>query len=82
MTICFRTHMSQLQIFFKANQFITSERNELFGPTDFLANCGGLLGLFTGFSFLSLVEILYYCTLRLFCNIKLFGIKYWTGEGN
>ncbi|KAI8424535.1 hypothetical protein MSG28_002992 [Choristoneura fumiferana] len=38
-------------------------RSELFGLTDFLANCGGLLGLFLGFSFLSLIEIFYFCTL-------------------
>lgn len=39
-------------------------RSELFGLTDFLANCGGLLGVFLGFSFLSLVEIFYFFTLR------------------
>ncbi|KAF2892978.1 hypothetical protein ILUMI_13195 [Ignelater luminosus] len=62
------THWSRLQIFFKDMQFITSERNELYGNMDFLASCGGLLGLFIGFSFISIVEILYYISLRLFCN--------------
>lgn len=61
---------ARLSIFFKENQFITSKRSELYGLTDFLANCGGLLGLFMGFSLLSIVEILYYCTLRLFCNLR------------
>ncbi|KAJ3617449.1 hypothetical protein MTP99_007165 [Tenebrio molitor] len=74
------THVSYLQVFFKGNQFITSERNELYGPIDFLANFGGLLGLFTGFTMLSFIEILYYLTLRLVCNIKLFGGKYWSGK--
>lgn len=60
-------------------QFITSERNELYGQTDFWANCGGLLGLFTGFSFISVIEILYYLTLRLVCNIRKFGKKHWSG---
>lgn len=72
--------MSHLQVFFKSNQFITSERNELYGPTDFAANVGGLLGLFTGFSVLSLVELIYFLTLRIFCNIKLYGVKYWYGK--
>lgn len=36
--------MARLVIFFKDSQFITSHRSELFGLTDFLASCGGLLG--------------------------------------
>ncbi|XP_045477140.1 pickpocket protein 28-like [Harmonia axyridis] len=72
--------MTRLNIFFKDQQFITSERNELYGQTDFLANCGGLLGLFVGFSFLSIVEIVYFLSLRLFCNAKKFGRHYWSGS--
>lgn len=36
--------MARLTIFFKEAQFITSRRSELYGLTDFMANCGGLLG--------------------------------------
>lgn len=72
--------MTRLTISFKEMQFITSERNELYGSTDFLANCGGLLGLFTGFSFLSTIEIIYFLSLRLFCNIKKFGRHFWSGS--
>lgn len=61
---------ARLSIFFKENQFITSKRSELYGQTDFLANCGGLLGLFMGVSLLSIVEVIYYCTLRLWCNLR------------
>ncbi|XP_074030675.1 pickpocket protein 28-like [Leptinotarsa decemlineata] len=64
-------HLSKLSVFFKTDQFLTSQRNELYGPFDFLANFGGLLGLFTGFSLLSAVEILYYLTVRLWCNFML-----------
>ncbi|XP_068083940.1 uncharacterized protein [Anabrus simplex] len=56
-------------VFLKDMQITSSRRSELFGPTDFLANCGGLLGLFLGFSILSLVEIIYFITARLFNNI-------------
>uniref|UniRef100_T1GZT5 Uncharacterized protein n=1 Tax=Megaselia scalaris TaxID=36166 RepID=T1GZT5_MEGSC len=62
--------MSRLVIFFKESQFITSKRSELFGLTDFLANCGGLLGLFSGFSFLSMIELFYHCTIRLYHNMR------------
>lgn len=61
--------MARLTIFFKETQFITSKRSELYGQTDFLANCGGLLGLFMGVSILSIVELLYFCTIRLMCNL-------------
>ncbi|GAB0099479.1 pickpocket protein 28 [Sergentomyia squamirostris] len=63
--------LARLSIFFKETQFITSKRSELYGPTDFLANCGGLLGLFMGVSLLSIVEIIYFCTLRLICNLRM-----------
>lgn len=35
-----------------------------------LANTGGLLGLFMGFSVISLVEILYFITCRPYCDHK------------
>lgn len=58
---------ARVMVFFKEAQFITSRRSELYGQTDFLANCGGLLGLFMGFSILSVAEIVYFLTLRLCC---------------
>ncbi|XP_024081092.1 pickpocket protein 28-like isoform X2 [Cimex lectularius] len=61
---------ARLTVFFKDMQFTTSKRSELFGLVDFMANCGGLLGLFCGVSFLSLVEIIYYITLRFWSNMK------------
>lgn len=57
-------------IFFRDSQFITSKRSELYGQTDFLANCGGLLGLFMGVSILSLVEVLYFFTIRVWFHVK------------
>ncbi|XP_014277462.1 pickpocket protein 28 isoform X2 [Halyomorpha halys] len=63
---------SRTSIFFKDVQFTTSRRNELYGIVDFLANCGGLLGLFCGVSILSFVELLYYATLRLWGNLRAF----------
>lgn len=62
---------ARLSIFFKEAQFITSKRSELYGPTDFMANCGGLLGLFMGVSLLSIVELVYFCTVRLCGNMMM-----------
>ncbi|CAG9863466.1 unnamed protein product [Phyllotreta striolata] len=69
---------SKLILYMKPSDFIFSERNELYGPLDFLANFGGLLGLFTGFSMLSVMEALYFFTLRMFCNVRIYG--HWSGK--
>ncbi|GBP43275.1 Pickpocket protein 28 [Eumeta japonica] len=58
--------IAKLEVNYKNPQFSSLSRSELFGVTDFMANCGGLLGLFLGFSFLSIVEILYYSTLSTY----------------
>lgn len=57
-------------LFFKEDQFISLKRAELFGITDFIANVGGLLGLFMGVSLLSIVEIFYFCTIRWIYRLK------------
>ncbi|XP_072945098.1 pickpocket protein 28-like [Epargyreus clarus] len=73
---------SRVKIYLKESQFTTLRRSELFGQVDFLANCGGLLGLLMGFSVLSVVEIIYFLTLRWWClfrkrqhNLKEFNKK-------
>jgi Amiloride-sensitive sodium channel len=65
-----RFEYTQLTIYFKENHFLTSQRIEFYGMNDFLADCGGLLGLCLGVSVLSLLEILYFCTIRLGCNLQ------------
>lgn len=62
--------MSIMWIYFKENQFITSRRSELYGITDLLANFGGVCGLFMGVSLLSVIEIVYHFTLRLWSNMR------------
>ncbi len=36
------------------------KRGELFGAVDFVSNVGGLMGLFLGFSAISLMEVVFY----------------------
>lgn len=45
---------------------MASRRIEFHSTADFLASSGGLFGLFMGASLLSLIEFIYYFTLRLF----------------
>ncbi|XP_061393667.1 pickpocket protein 28-like [Musca vetustissima] len=61
---------ASFSIYFKDNHFITIKRSELYGLYDFIANCGGILGLFMGVSILSVIEIFYHLTLRLWANLK------------
>ncbi|XP_060804919.1 pickpocket protein 28 [Amyelois transitella] len=57
--------MSRVKVFFKSSQFIASQRREMYGVIDFLADCGGIFGLFLGVSLLSLVKIVYIVSGRI-----------------
>ncbi|XP_055305980.1 pickpocket protein 28-like [Sitodiplosis mosellana] len=61
---------SRVSIFFRDHQVEKKQRKELYSRTDFLAVCGGLLGLFLGVSVLSVIEFIYFFTLRLFLNVQ------------
>lgn len=82
-TIRYETHMTMsknqleennvsqsvgITMFFKHSAFIAVKRSELFDQTAFIANCGGILGLFLGVSVISLAEIFYFCTLKPLCG--------------
>ncbi|KAL5291210.1 hypothetical protein ACFFRR_010551 [Megaselia abdita] len=69
----FPYQITALRIFFKENQYLASSRSELYGLTDFLANVGGLLGLFLGISAISLAELVYFVMIRF--NFNLFSRK-------
>jgi acid-sensing ion channel, other len=62
--------MAHLIVMFKESQFLASKRNVLYGKTEFLANIGGLLGLFLGFSIMSILELVYFITIRVCCTIR------------
>ncbi|XP_056643637.1 pickpocket protein 28-like [Diorhabda sublineata] len=64
---------SRLKIYFKDDLFFSYEKNELYGIFDFISNFGGLLGLFTGFSLLTVAEIIYYISVRMWCNKRLYN---------
>lgn len=66
----FSQRKTQVSIFFKEPSVEVDKRVETHTYTDFLAICGGLLGLFLGISLLSLIEIIYFATVRLFWIIQ------------
>lgn len=57
-----------MHIYYEQNFFRSDSKEELIGFTEFLSNTGGLLGLFMGFSVVSLIEIIYFLTFRPYCN--------------
>jgi acid-sensing ion channel, other len=61
--------IAHMDIVFRDNQFFALKRSRRYGFTEFMAHCGGLLGLFLGFSFMSILEIIYFCTIWLICDI-------------
>lgn len=61
---------TNLYVSFKDQHFIALNRSETTTFSNFVASCGGLMGLFMGISLLSIVEMVYFFTLRLFCTIK------------
>lgn len=69
--IIFRENIALVYIFFSETYFRSFSKGELIGFTEFLSNVGGLLGLFMGFSLISLAEVIYFITLRpLFAKRK------------
>jgi hypothetical protein len=60
---------SIFEAYIEDEELIAIERSEIFGLTDFAGNCGGLLGLFMGVSVLSIIELLYYFTVKLALRI-------------
>ncbi|XP_031626094.1 pickpocket protein 28-like isoform X2 [Contarinia nasturtii] len=57
-----------LNIYFKEPSVRAQRKEELIGFTEFLSNTGGLLGLFMGFSVISVIELFYFMSIRPYCN--------------
>ncbi|KAL1491279.1 hypothetical protein ABEB36_011898 [Hypothenemus hampei] len=64
------TNMAIVHFFFHNSKFTKEIKSQLYGFTEILSNIGGLLSLCLGFSFLSFVEILYFLSLRIMCEIR------------
>ncbi|CAG7729802.1 unnamed protein product, partial [Allacma fusca] len=68
-----RSNVSIVHIYFGDESTTARLRTELYGFTDLFANFGGLMGLCLGFSGLSLIEILYFLTIRACCRRRMLG---------
>ncbi|XP_059480003.1 pickpocket protein 28-like [Neocloeon triangulifer] len=61
----FKENYAIVHLYFSEPEVTAYELNEINDYVGFLSNTGGLLGLFHGFSILSLIEILYFMSVRL-----------------
>lgn len=61
---------SILRVFFKDSSVVRYRRDQLYSVEDILGNIGGTLGLCTGFSLVTIVEIVYFFTCRWFIRFK------------
>ena len=62
----FRDDAAVVHVYFQELGIIKYERDELYGIIDVIAAFGGIIGLCMGFSLLSLVELIYWFTLRMY----------------
>jgi hypothetical protein len=61
----FTKYGSSIDIIYKYPDFFPLILQQQLTTLDFVSYCGGSLGLFLGFSLISAIEIVYYCTLRI-----------------
>lgn len=59
-----------LWIQFAKPEFLAMRMSAQFNFTDFLSQCGGLLGLFMGVSILSIVELFYFLSVKFIASIN------------
>ncbi|CAG9860564.1 unnamed protein product [Phyllotreta striolata] len=59
-----------LNVFFNEQIQIVFMRDTIFSTIYLLSSFGGVYSLFLGCSLITIVEVLYYCTFRLFINMK------------
>ncbi|KAM7342300.1 pickpocket protein 28-like [Cochliomyia hominivorax] len=64
------THYSRLVIYYKERQFTAIKRTIIFDFTTLISHCGGIYNLFMGISGISLIEFLYFFTIRLIYNLR------------
>lgn len=65
---------------FKERTFISIIRLETNTMSKFISNCGDWFGLFMGASVLSIVELIYYFTLRLYLKLRRYEAIHSTAE--
>lgn len=53
-----------VEFYFKNSEIIPIRRSEHYSLSSLIADCGGIFALFMGCSLISLIDMIYYCTIR------------------
>lgn len=64
----FSAIFSSVRVSFKDEQYSVIKRADRYGLLEFISSSGALAGLFLGASLLSMVELIYFFTLRTFLS--------------
>lgn len=70
MGIIFSVSFSRLIVTFKSEMFVPFVRVENYTWADILSYIGGFCGLFVGASLVSIIELLYYFTIRAYFRYR------------
>jgi hypothetical protein len=65
-----KSYHATIEVHFKTSSFFPFMVRQQLTTVDFISYCGRSLGLFLGFSAVSMLEIVYYFTLRIICLKK------------
>lgn len=55
----------EIEVYYEDSKFLAMRRHLTYTFVDFLSQIGGILGCFLGMSILSIIEILYFCTVQM-----------------
>jgi hypothetical protein len=74
-----------VDVFFKENEFAIMKLQRKFTENEFLSYMGGTMGLFAGFSFLTVLELVFYFMFRpavrkIKCKSKVSPLQAWTKQ--
>ena len=69
----FENDIAMVTFYFESQSILQLERNVPMTSSNFISQVGGMLGFGLGFSFISLVEIIYWLTIRLGQNLSVKG---------
>lgn len=60
---------SDVTIKFSSSEFLPMRRQESFSDLELLSAIGGTLGMFVGASFMSLIELIYYFSVKIMLDL-------------
>lgn len=61
---------SEIEVHYEDSEFLAMKRHLAYSFADFISQIGGILGCFLGISIFSVIEIIYFCTVKMLKGLK------------